>query len=309
MNILLVDTDSTIPNLALMKIAGYHKAQGDIVGWNIQDADKAYISCIFKKNAYKAYSAAVLISTQCPNVIIDIGGPGVDLKKELPAEIESSPPDYSIYPDCDYSIGFTTRGCIRHCSFCIVPKKEGKLKRVADIETVHAPIHKSIKLLDNNVLADFDNFKRICKYCIEHKLRIDFSQGLDARLLNDDMARLLSQVKPMHCFNFAFDSLDYTEDVLRTIDLLKKHGINTRSKVMFYVYTTKDMDGPTGVKSALKRCDILRTHDASPYIMCNIDAPTTQIMRDLKRWANRKHLFYSCSFNQYLAPRYVSLTW
>lgn len=309
MKVMLLDVDSTIPNLALMKISGYHKVQGDIVGWNTKNPDKVYISCIFKKNASVARSAAALFKIQYPGVIVDIGGPGVDLKKELPAEIESSPPDYSIYPDCDYSIGFTTRGCIRNCSFCIVPKKEGKLKRVADIETVHNPIHNSIKLLDNNVLADFDNFKRICEYCIEHNLKIDFSQGLDARLLNDPMAALLSQVKPMTCFNFAFDNLDYTDDVLSAIDLLKKHGINTRSKVMFYVYCTRDMDGPTGVLSALRRCDILKEQGTNPYIMCNIDKPPTQIMKDLKRWANRKHLFYSCSFKEYLAPRYHSLTW
>ena len=299
MNVLLIDLDSTIPNLALMKVSTYYKDRGHTVGWAIEDPDIAYISCIFKKNAEKAKSSEYMLKTLYPNIKIDLGGPGVSLSKKLPEDIENCQPDYTIYPDCDYSIGFTTRGCIRNCSFCIVPKKEGKLKFIQPIEKVHKPKHKAIKLLDNNVLASPENFKKICNYCHDNKIKIDFSQGLDARLLTDELASYLAKVKPMHCFDFAFDSLDYTKDVINTVELLKKHGINPRSKVMFYVYVSKDMDGPTGVKSALIRCDILRNLGTNPYIMLNIDDEPMEIMRDLKRWANRKAIFWSCDFKDY----------
>ena len=72
-NILLVDIDSKIPNLALMKISAWHKAQGDVVGFNNQDPDKVYISCIFTKNAGQAKGVA----TYYPDAEISIGGTGV----------------------------------------------------------------------------------------------------------------------------------------------------------------------------------------------------------------------------------------
>lgn len=308
MKILLIDIDSTIPNLALMKVAEYYKRGGHIVGWNVDAPDMAYISCIFVRNRNRAISCTYMLKLLYPDIEIDIGGPGYSLSKVLPQQIEDTPPDYDIYPNCDYSLGFTTRGCIRSCSFCIVPQKEGHIKFIQPIEKVHDKRHKAIKLLDNNVLAMPSNFKRICSYCVENNLRVDFSQGLDARLLNDDLAHELAKVKPLSCFDFAFDSLEYEQDVRKAVSLLKKHGIHTRNKVQFYVYTTKDMDGPTGIKSALKRCEILRELGTNPYIMLNIDEETSQIMRDLKRWANRKPLFWSTDFREYKG-KYKNLTW
>lgn len=124
--ILLIDADSTIPNLALMKISAYHKAIGDIVGFDVEDPDKVYCSIIFKKNRHMADGLRFLY----PNADIDIGGSGYDLKKTLPDCIESMTPDYTIYPDNKSYYGFTSRGCIRHCPFCIVHDKEGGFRRI-----------------------------------------------------------------------------------------------------------------------------------------------------------------------------------
>ncbi len=308
MNIMLIDLDSTIPNLALMKIAAYHRERGDSVSWNTNAPDKVYISCIFRKNAKKADSSAAMLRATYGDIEIEIGGPGYDLKKRLPMEIETISPDYSIYPDCEYSLGFTTRGCIRNCSFCIVPKKEGKLKKVSDIEKIHNPKHSAIKLLDNNVLAMPENFKHICDYCAKNNLKIDFSQGLDARLLTDELAAYLAKVKPLACFDFAFDSWDYEQDVIKTVELLKKHGINPRNKVMFYVYCSNDLDGPTGIKSAIRRCYKLRELGTNPYVMLNIDSEPSAIMKDLKRWANRKPIFWSTDFKNY-NRKYKNYEW
>ena len=108
MNVLLVDVDSKIPNLALMKISAWHKAQGDNVGFAIENPDKVYISCVFKKNAGQAKGIARFY----PSAEIDIGGSGIDLKKGLPEEIEMIKPDYDLYPST-YSQDYTTRGCGR----------------------------------------------------------------------------------------------------------------------------------------------------------------------------------------------------
>lgn len=114
MKTLLVDVDSTIPNLALMHISTWKKAEGNDVGFGIIDPDEVYASCVFKWNAHKVDGLKFFY----PNATIDVGGSGTyALKKSLPKGVDQMMPDYSIYPDCDYDLGFTSRGCNRNCTF------------------------------------------------------------------------------------------------------------------------------------------------------------------------------------------------
>jgi len=138
MKVLLIDADQTrhdlrlvrkglkrfFPNLALMKISAYWKFHGHEVGFNITDPDMVYISCVFTWNRYKVAAA-----TMYPKAQINIGGSGIDLNKELPVAIDEMPPDYSLYGITNTSYGFTSRGCIRNCHFCIVHAKEGQFSR------------------------------------------------------------------------------------------------------------------------------------------------------------------------------------
>lgn len=299
MRVLLIDFDSTIPNLALMKISAYHKRGGDIVGFNVDCPDMAYISVIFKKNAKNAESCAFMLRMENPNIIIDIGGPGYDLKKVLPPKIEDSQPDYSLYPGINYALGFTTRGCIRRCPFCVVPKKEGKLKRVQPIEKIYRPEYDAIKLLDNNVLADMDNFRHIAQFVTDHNLKLDISQGLDARLLTEESAHLLKKITPLVTFTFAFDSLKYRPAVERAVKLLKDAGIDIRGRVQFYVYCDDSVTGEYGINSALERCNILKALGTNAYVMLDVDKTPSQDMKNLKRWANRKAIFWATDFKHY----------
>lgn len=299
MRVLLVDIDSKIPNLALMKISYFHKSRGDIVGFNTDSPDMVYISVIFKKNKDKARSSVELLRYINPNITVDIGGPGYDLKKVLPPDIEESPPDYDLYPGIDYALGFTTRGCIRKCPFCIVPIKEGGLKRIQPIERIYNPKFKAVKLLDNNVLADMDNFNHIANFCIDHDIKLDVSQGLDARLLTETSAQLLKKIKPLHTFTFAFDSLKYKSYVERAISLLKNAGVDVRHKVQFYVYCDNSITGEYGINSAIERCNLLKSWGTSAYVMLDIDTDPSADMRHLKRWANRKQIFWTIDFKDY----------
>lgn len=297
--VLLVNIDSVIPNLALMKISGYYKSIGVPVGFDVENPTHAYISCIFKRNRDVARSSAVMLEAQYPGIVIDIGGPGYDLFKTLPEQIETHAPDYDLYPSIDYSIGFTTRGCIRNCPFCIVPIKEGRIRRVNTIEEIYNPKYTQIKLLDNNIMADRRNFRHVMEFCHDHHLKVDVSQGLDCRLMTPENAELLALVKPMSKFVFAFDSMSYKSDVISCIGMLRDAGINVRRDVMFYVYCDRSVDGEYGFNSALERCDILKNLGTNPYVMLNIDAPPTQDMKNLKRWANRKQIFWSIPFEEY----------
>lgn len=290
MKVLLVQADGTLPNLALMKLSSWHKAQGDQVGFNVSDPDKVYVSIVFKKNRENAKG----IERMYPDADVMFGGPGYDLKTEIPKEAEYSVPDYSIYPKMDFSMGFTTRGCIRNCYFCIVPEKEGILTRWQHPKDFHHPAFKKIMLLDNNWLADKDWFMETGQWIIDKQLAVR-EGGMDIRLLDDDMAEKLSQMvfyKPMH---FAFDDDSDEDAVCKGIHILKAHGINLRQSVQFFVY----IDGPEQMESGLARCRRLKALRTNPFVMYNMDKPRPHEIRHLQRWANRKWLFWKIDFADY----------
>ncbi len=228
MKVLLIDVDSTIPNLALMKISAYHKSVGDEVGFSVTEPDKIYASVIFKKNRHLVDGLPIFY----PNAEIDIGGSGYDLEKKLPDCIESMSPDYDLYPECDRYYGFTTRGCIRNCPFCIVPKKEGKFRQVYkttfdalyNITGGYSGRFNKIEFLDNNILARPNWFFRLCK-AVEGKFLVDFNQGLDIRLVDDDIAKAIAKLKPITKWKFAFDNIAYKDAVLKGIDTLNRNGV------------------------------------------------------------------------------------
>lgn len=296
MNVLLIDADSTIPNLALMKISAYHKAIGDIVGFNVEDPDKVYCSIIFKKNRHMADGLRFLY----PNADIDIGGSGYDLKKTLPEYIESMTPDYTIYPNNKSYYGFTTRGCIRHCPFCIVHDKEGGFRRIfGDVGSALRSIMGNHELtemtfLDNNILADRDWFIDLCNTLHSRfpKMKVDFNQGLDIRLIDDESARALSKLRPITKWKFAFDMISYKDKVTKGIEILNRY-IKVRSMVLFYVY----VDGDYQIPDAVARCRILKENGATAYAMLNLDVEHTKRMKTFKRWT-RPWLFWSCDFDE-----------
>ena len=295
MRVLLIDVDSKIPNLALMKISAYHKARGDEVGFGITNPDKVYASVIFKKNRHLVDG----LSFYYPDAEIDIGGSGYDLRKVLPADIEAMTPDYDLYPDCDTYYGFTTRGCIRHCPFCIVPRKEGRFRRIYDTpEDALAAItggtdrYRSITFLDNNILADKEWYLSLAAHLKGYK--VDFNQGLDIRLMDRDIAEALAKLRPINDWKFAFDSMDYKDDVLRGIGILRDAGIDTKNRCIFYVYC----DGDHQVDDAIERMRILKENKASAYVMLNMDVPRTPRMTAIKRWS-RPWLFWSIDIADY----------
>ena len=181
MKILLINIDSVIPNLALKKLEKYYSDRGDDVKWDMPLyqtwADKIYVSCIFTKNKgdCKQWEG-----------IAEIGGTGYDIYKKLPLEIDI------IKPRINW--GFTTRGCIRKCSFCFVPLKEGNIKIEGDIYDIWDGKAKDITVMDNNILALPDHFKLICSQIRKEKLRVDFNQGFDIRLLTDEFIKELKTI-------------------------------------------------------------------------------------------------------------------
>jgi radical SAM superfamily enzyme YgiQ (UPF0313 family) len=212
--ILLIDVDSKIPNIVLMKLSAHYKKLGKRVTLlqlhydyysipkkrliNSENFEKVFVSIIFDNNKNS------LLFSNIGNV--SVGGTGYDLTIKLPDDIESiTDYDYSLYNETDISYGFITRGCIRNCSFCFVPKKEGYIKQVSTIDNIVK--FKLTKFLDNNILA-FDGHKNILSELVDKKIRCQFNQGLDIRLLDNDNAKLLSQMNYFQEYIFAFDNIN-----------------------------------------------------------------------------------------------------
>lgn len=255
-----------------------------------------YISCVFKKNKSKALSSAYMCHLLYPDAEIDLGGSGVDIHKQLfDGRYDLMKPDYDLYPNMTYSLGYTTRGCIRHCYFCIVHDKEGKFRRVQHPREWHDDRFNDITILDNNILADKEWFMEVTDWILSKGLRVDFNQGLDIRLVDSEIAQRISELTPIKKWEFAFDDMNYRDEVERGIRILRDNGVNPRNNVLFYVYCHDDAH----VDDAVARCNLLKQWNTGPFVMLNQDVPRTQRMTDLKRWAI-PYIFWSCDFNDYV---------
>ena len=238
-----------------------------------------------------------------PDLDIDIGGSGYDLHKTLPDYIENLKPDYSLYPEFDYSIGFSSRGCIRNtktCPFCIVPIKEGRYRRTQHPREWYNPEFKTIVFLDNNILADKEYFMQITAWCTEKKLRLQFNQGLDIRRLDEEIARRLLEMPKHGMINFAWDHVEDESVIREKVDLLKRVGFSNnklRAKIQFYVYVNDDSEAE--YQSGVYRCRELKKLHCNSYVMYNIDNERTQRIKDLQRWSIRKIFYWINDISDY----------
>lgn len=182
MKIGLIDVDghSHFPNLALMKLSAYHKANGDSVEWYdiFGDYDIVYLSKVF------TFTPDYLQVIGNAERVVR-GGTGYNITTTLPREAEKIVPDYSIYPYIDKrtAYGFTTRGCIRKCKWCVVPKKEGSIYPYQDVDEIAVNGRDHLILLDNNILAAGEYGIGQLKKIIERGYRVDYNQAMDARLV------------------------------------------------------------------------------------------------------------------------------
>jgi len=309
MKILLVDVDSKIPNLALMKLSTYHKQLGDEVeiiklglpGYphnrkiKVADAeqyDKVYVSSIFTVNQdkYKIIN--------CDNV--EYGGTGYDLRVKLPQEIDDMKEDYSLYPDNKISYGYITRGCIRNCPFCVVPKKEGKLYHYRDWRDILQDEHKEISFMDNNFLAYVDH-KKILQELIDAKMEVDFNQGLDIRLIDGENSDLLRQLKYRGNYTFAFDNISEEKTICEKLQYLT-WGKNWRFR--FFVYCNANIN----ISNVIYRIMFCKKNKILPYLMRDKNcwnSKNKNFYIDLAAYCNQPNVFKKMTFHEYLTRRNI----
>lgn len=275
--IAIVDIDSKIPNLALKKIEKYHLDGGDQVMWNPlplweNTFDKVYVSCVFTDNRTKATKWEGLA---------EIGGSGYDLKKRLPPEIESVKPRINL--------GFATRGCIRKCDFCIVPEKEGSIRIVGELLDLWDGKSREVTLLDNNILAVPDHFKLICRQARENGIRVDFNQGLDHRLLSEEIIHELRSIRHKE-YRFAFDQISDLDTVETALDMLIDNGLKRSFWYVLVGYNTT-------FAQDLWRLDYLRGRNQTVFVQRYRKTKGNLL---LGQWANQHALFKAMNFWQFL---------
>ena len=236
----------TFPNLALMKISAYHKAAGDMVEWwnPLQNYDRVYSSKIFDFTPEDPYLPEDTIK----------GGTGyreIPINKELASEIDSQYPDYSIYPECDYAIGYLTRGCPNHCRWCVVPSKEGSIRPYRTWQEIVRTDTDKLVLMDNNILACDYGIEQL-ESLIESGYRIDLNQGMDARLVDGRIAYILSRLKWIRFIRFSCDQKSQIEPIQHTIELLDEHRVKPY-RIFIYLLVTADLADAAERVEALKR--------------------------------------------------------
>ena len=277
------------PNLALMKLASWEISRGNEVYLKYGNPDRIYISNVFDKSKQQS------IFSNGAEIIR--GGRAEDPLACLPDHIEHMRPYYDLY-GLDCSMGFTSRGCIRRCPFCDNWLREGSIRDHAPISEWWDPDHKKLIILDNNFLAS-PNWLENLIFIQEHKLKVNFHQGLDIRLVDEERALHLSKIKignfkgTNNSIHFAFDDLLYADDVVKGVDTLNAAGIKP-SRLYFYMivgFWTRD------ILYDLKRIRILKELGVDPFVMCYRDA--TALQQKLARWINKTFIWRRGEFSDY----------
>lgn len=282
------------PNLALMKISAFHKSIGEDVKWyepmdwqNDQKYSKVYVSKVFSFCDDYNY----IINAE--KVIF--GGTGYYINRTLPKAIENCLPDYSIYPNVKHAIGFLTRGCINNCSFCVVPKKEGKMKICDSWQRIKRADSNEIVFMDNNVLASEYGIRQM-QSMIGQDLKVDFNQGLDCMLVNERIADILASLKWISSIRFSLDKEYQMTYLEKSIKLLEGKGVKPYRIFVYVLGTT--------MESTYKRVEFLRNLGADPFVQPIIDLKSGTRNKDKElctyaNYVNKKAEFKSCSWKVY----------
>lgn len=310
MKIGLIDVDGhNFPNLPLMKISAWHKANGDSVEWYEPmfsgEMDVVYMSKVFSFSEDYIYPInAKQIKKGGSGYCIGKGEDGrefYDLAKDelLPPEIEHIYPDYSLYPELtkDTAYGVLTRGCPRQCSFCHTSVKDGKIShKVADLSEFWNG-QKNIVLLDQNILACKD-WRDLLKQLADSKASVEFNGGLDIRLMTEEKAEYVAKIK-QKIVHFAWDRYEDKDKILPKFEMFKRvSGFSERKMI---VYTIVNYD--TTLEQDLERIYTLKRLGYWAYVMIynKNELPKGHIYRKLQRWCNNRYIFGSgATFEEYL---------
>ncbi len=301
MNIGLIDVDGhNFQSLPLMKLAAWHKREGDSVIWYEpllhgfpnSPLDKVYMSKVFGFTPDYPYyvNADVVIKGGSGYCISPVDGREIfDKSKdsELPPEIEHIYPDYGLYGITDTAYGFLSKGCPRGCDFCHVAAKEGNCShKVADLSEFWRG-QKNIVLCDPNIIACKD-WKELLQQLIDSKAKVNINQGVDIRIMTDEKAEMIGKLR-VDIVHFAWDRYEDKNQIIPQLKAFKEITGWKARKTSVYVLTNFN----TTIEQDLERIYILRDLDYDPYVMIYNKEHTksSDPVRLLQRWVNNRKIF------------------
>ena len=275
----LLNLEPTVVNSAMMQVSQYYKeGEAEVYEWNpLYDYDKVYAFSMFTWTDKKSFVT--------PDMIC--GGTGFDIQSRLPREIEEADYDWSLFPDCDFSMAWFSRGCFRNCPFCVVRQKEGNIHPVKPKNL--NPNGKYIKVMDNNFFAN-PKWKSSIRQLLKWNQPVDI-QGFDIRIFNAEQGEALNRLKHYKNIKFAWDNpRDNIDDKIE--ELLEY--VKPR-KLMCYVligyWSTPEQD--------LERImHLWDDYKIDPYVMPYDKTDPNQRM--MMRWCNNKIIFKTRSWQSYL---------
>lgn len=302
----LIDVDGhNFPSIPLMKLSAWHKAKGDSVEWYgpmfSGHMDKVYMSKVFSFSPDYEFciDADEIVKGGSGYCISLVNGKEVyDKSKDinLPYEVEHIYPDYALYGIEDTAYGFLSRGCPRGCDFCHVEAKEGRRSvKVADLNEFWRG-QKNIVLCDPNILA-CKEWKDLLQQLIDSGAWVDFNQGLDIRLMTEEKAQMLKQIRCKN-IHFAWDKYEDKEKIVPMFKMFKEATGFSKEKLCVYVLCNFD----TTIEEDLERIYTLRDLGYSPYVMLydKEHIKRGSKMKKLERWCNNRFVFGACkTFEEY----------
>lgn len=241
MSVLLLQLDGKMPNLALMRLANHYG--GDVIlrknpRWiqsELGKIEKVYASAIF----VRSQPLVDAVRREWPDAVI--GGTGSGSMRTLEEIGIGQAKDYSIYPDYEHSIGFTQRGCRLQCEFCVVPKKEGRVRPEHSIWEIWRgdPWPRNIVLLDNDFFGQPAWRERI-REIQDGGFKVSFNQGINARLINDEAAEAIASVKyydddfTTRRIYTAWDNRKDEDRLFKGLNALVRYGVRP-DQIMVYM--------------------------------------------------------------------------
>lgn len=286
MKVGLYNLEENINNTAMMQVSHYYKKQGDEV---------ELYNHFFHDSYDEIYAFSIFNYTDKGYVTSDMikGGTGFNIYSKLPLEIEDSDLDYSIFPSCQTSYVWFSRGCIRECPFCVVSKKEGHIHPVSPKNL--NPNGEWITVMDNNFFAN-PEWEESIKQLKKWNQKVDL-QGFDIRIFEKEHGRALQGLRLYKQLKFAWDNPkeDLIENIEELLEYIKPY------KLMCYLLIGFD----SSVEEDMYRIETLRSYKIDPFVMPYNRRDSYQ--NALARWVNHKAIFKKVSWDDYCITKGIEV--
>jgi len=297
MNIRLTHLDGKLPNLALMKLAHWHRSRGEEVV-----LARTPSPSMFETSYQKVYGSAIFswsgkviqrLREAYPEATIGGTGSGTwATVEELIGEESYEHYDYSVYPEYPWSLGFTQRGCRLNCGFCVVPKKEGMPRSVNTIRDIWRPgTPRCVCLLDNDFFGQPESeWRARVEEIRAGNFKVSFNQGINIRMITPEIARVLASIRyfddqfQRHRLYTAWDNLGQEKVFFRGMEILKEAGIPAQHLMVYMLIGYKPGETMEEIHYRYRR---LKEAGCKPFPMVYNNADRQ--LKRFQRWVVRRY--------------------